>query len=223
MATNNAVNISGSGAVKYDGAGTFSAAAVPLTVPNQGTGDASLTAYAVLCGGTTSTGNVQSIAGVGSANQILTSNGTALPTFQAVPGSRSTFSVTFAASNFNPVDSTTYYIVNENAPPQTTHSTAEFRYYFTGTGSIQKAYGLVRVSGTTGTTENVTIFIRLNNTTNTNITTTSQWTTGDIPFNNPNLSISVAAGDYIEFGITTPSWTTNPTAVFVNCSIFGYY
>lgn len=53
-------------------------------VAGGGTGLTSATAYAVLCGGTTSTGNFQSIAGVGTSGQVLTSNGAgALPTFQA--------------------------------------------------------------------------------------------------------------------------------------------
>jgi hypothetical protein len=54
-----------------------------ITVADGGTGVSSLTAYAVICGGTTSTGAVQSIASVGTAAQVLTSNGAgALPTFQ---------------------------------------------------------------------------------------------------------------------------------------------
>lgn len=58
---------------------------LPLTVPNGGTGLASTTAYALLAGGTTSTGALQSIASVGTANQVLLSNGAgALPTFQTV-------------------------------------------------------------------------------------------------------------------------------------------
>jgi hypothetical protein len=58
-----------------------------LTVANGGTGLQSTTAYAVLCGGTTSTGALQSIAGVGNSGQVLTSNGAgALPTFQNVAG-----------------------------------------------------------------------------------------------------------------------------------------
>lgn len=58
-----------------------------LPVANGGTGDASVTAYAVLCGGTTSTGAFQSIASVGTVGQVLTSNGPgALPTFQASGG-----------------------------------------------------------------------------------------------------------------------------------------
>lgn len=58
-----------------------------LSVPRGGTGLASATAYAVLCGGTTSTGPFQSIASVGTTGQVLTSNGPgALPTFQNVAG-----------------------------------------------------------------------------------------------------------------------------------------
>jgi hypothetical protein len=54
-----------------------------LPVANGGTGATSQTAYAVLAGGTTSTGAYQSVASVGTSGQILTSNGaSALPTFQ---------------------------------------------------------------------------------------------------------------------------------------------
>lgn len=59
----------------------------PVTVANGGTGKSSLTAFAVLCGGTTTTGAIQSIASVGTTGQVLTSNGAgALPTFQAASG-----------------------------------------------------------------------------------------------------------------------------------------
>jgi len=57
---------------------------IPVTLG--GTGVASATAYALLAGGTTSTGAIQSLVSVGTAGQILTSNGAgALPTFQT-PG-----------------------------------------------------------------------------------------------------------------------------------------
>jgi len=53
-------------------------------VAGGGTGATTFTAYAVLTGGTTATGALQSIASVGTATQVLTSNGAAaLPTFQA--------------------------------------------------------------------------------------------------------------------------------------------
>jgi hypothetical protein len=58
-----------------------------LDVANGGIGRASQTAYAVICGGTTTTAAQQSIASVGTAGQVLTSNGAgALPTFQAAGG-----------------------------------------------------------------------------------------------------------------------------------------
>lgn len=66
MATNNATNVSN-----------------PMTVAQGGTGDATFTAYAVICGGTTTTAPLQSVASVGSSGDALTSNGAgALPSFQ---------------------------------------------------------------------------------------------------------------------------------------------
>lgn len=56
-----------------------------VPVSKGGTGATSTTAYAVQCGGTTSTGAFQSVASVGTSGQVLTSNGAgALPSFQAV-------------------------------------------------------------------------------------------------------------------------------------------
>jgi hypothetical protein len=57
-------------------------------VSGGGTGAASFTAYAPLCGGTTTTGILQSAAtGIGTSGTVLTSNGAAaLPSFQALSG-----------------------------------------------------------------------------------------------------------------------------------------
>lgn len=58
-----------------------------LPVASGGSGRATHTAYAVICGGTTTTAAQQSIASVGTSGQVLTSNGAAaLPTFQAAAG-----------------------------------------------------------------------------------------------------------------------------------------
>ena len=73
-----------------------------LGVANGGTGATSATAYAVLCGGTTSTGAYQSVASVGTSGQVLTSNGAgALPTFQNAAGATITGTTTNG----------TYYVV----------------------------------------------------------------------------------------------------------------
>jgi hypothetical protein len=55
-----------------------------IPVANGGTGATSQTAYSVICGGTTSTGAYQSVISLGTAGQVLTSNGAgALPTWGA--------------------------------------------------------------------------------------------------------------------------------------------
>ncbi len=55
----------------------------PISTTSGGTGLTSMTAYALLTGGTTATGSLQQISGVGTSGQVLT-NGTtsALPTWQ---------------------------------------------------------------------------------------------------------------------------------------------
>ena len=76
---------SGTTAASWDADTTGFTTTVPVTAG--GTGAASATAYAVQCGGTTSTGAHQSIASVGTTGQVLTSNGAgALPTFQTASG-----------------------------------------------------------------------------------------------------------------------------------------
>lgn len=72
--------------------------ATALTVANGGTGLTTTTAYSVLCGGTTSTGALQSVSGVGTSGQVLTSNGAgALPTWQAAAGGSFSWGATASA------------------------------------------------------------------------------------------------------------------------------
>jgi hypothetical protein len=78
-----------------------------LPVASGGTGASSQTAYAVLAGGTTSTGAYQSVASVGTSGQVLTSNGAgALPTFQTIStkafptGTRMSFQQTAAPTGW---------------------------------------------------------------------------------------------------------------------------
>ena len=78
-----------------DATSTILTSNAAVTVAQGGTGATSATAYAVQCGGTTSTGAHQSIASVGTTGQVLTSNGAgALPTFQAAAGATITGTTT---------------------------------------------------------------------------------------------------------------------------------
>jgi hypothetical protein len=96
-------NLSGSISLTTQVSGT-------LPVANGGTGVASATAYALLAGGTTSTGAFQSLASVGTSGQVLTSNGAgALPTFQSPASTGLTVGTTTVASG------TSGYILYNNA------------------------------------------------------------------------------------------------------------
>lgn len=86
-ASDTTITRTGAGDIAVEGNAIYRAGGTDVPVADGGTGASSLTAYAVLCGGTTSTGAVQPIASVGTAGQILTSNGAgALPTFQTAAG-----------------------------------------------------------------------------------------------------------------------------------------
>ncbi len=69
------------------------------TVVHGGSGLASLTAYALLAGGITSTGNMQQVSGVGTSGQVLTSTGAgALPTWQTPTVTAGVSSITGTAN-----------------------------------------------------------------------------------------------------------------------------
>jgi hypothetical protein len=60
----------------------------PQPVVEGGTGDSAFTAYSVIAGGTTATGALQNVVGVGTSGQVLTSAGAgALPAWQTLGGS----------------------------------------------------------------------------------------------------------------------------------------
>lgn len=102
-----------------------------VTVPHGGTGLSSTTAYAVLCGGTTSTGALQSIASVGTSGQVLTSNGAgALPTFQAVSAGLS------AASQAQMEAATSNSVAATPGTTQYHPGVAKVWVKFDGTGTI---------------------------------------------------------------------------------------
>lgn len=218
MATNNAINLKDSGIVSYDGAGTFSSVGNPLTVANGGTGDSSLTAYAVLCGGTTSTNPVQSIASAGVSGQMLTSNGaSALPTFQAKNGS---YQLTISTGiNSSVTDGATYFI-SETEPlnTRTSSGTTIQKLIVPYTGSMVAAYGLVTNTGTSSA-DNVSIIIRINNTTDVTVTSSLQLTATSNPIVNTALNTAVTAGDFLEVKFVSPTWGTNPTSVSMSLSI----
>ena len=222
MATNNAINDNDAGLVTYDGAGTFGALAIPLIVANGGTGVSSTTAYAVQCGGTTSTSPVQSIASVGTDRHALTSNGAGtLPSFQNFNRIESAYFTWTSTGTYNPVDGNTAYMALGGAISGSSGGVTRV-YTMPSAITIKAAYGVVNIAGTLGSSQNVSVYIRVNNTTDTAITTTSQWTANPTTFSNTGLSLALSAGDFIVIKLVFPTWTTNPTSISMAVQLFGY-
>ena len=104
---------------------------VPVT--KGGTGNATATAYAVQCGGTTSTGAHQSVASVGTTGQVLTSNGAStLPTFQTIVSGATLSNDTSTASNLYPL-----FAAATSGTPTTIYTSNSNYLYKPSTGDLQ--------------------------------------------------------------------------------------
>jgi hypothetical protein len=125
-----------------------------LPVANGGTGAVSQTAYAVLAGGTTSTGAYQSIASVGTAGQVLTSNGAgALPSFQAAGGGFPSGTVMLFAQTSAPTGWTKNTTTGDNSALRVVTGTASTggSVAFTTAFASQTPSGSVSITSVTGT------------------------------------------------------------------------
>lgn len=114
-------------------------------------------------------------------------------------------------ASFNPVDATLYFWGGHDGI-WATASGKEGRVYFPKKGVI-RAVNLTTYNGAVaGTNEDMTMYIRLNNTTDYLIGTVGS-TDRIKTWLNESLNIPVTPTDYIEIKITTPTWVTNPTGV----------
>jgi hypothetical protein len=131
-----------------------------LAVDQGGTGATSQTAYAVLAGGTTSTGAYQSIASVGTAGQILTSNGAgALPTFQAPGGGFASGTVMLFAQTAAPTGWTKNTTTGDNSALRVVTGTASTggSVGFTTAFASQTPTGSVSITAVSGSAGNTTL------------------------------------------------------------------
>jgi hypothetical protein len=185
-----------------------------LTVSEGGHGVASHTAYTPLCGGTTGTGNFQSVASLGNSGDVLTSNGAgALPTFQAPTAGGLGYVISISATSGSPSDAATYAITASGSNSNYSGTaTGRQRFYVPFSGTITKYVGAFTVTGTLGSAQNVTLDLYKNDVSQVTIATFTLDAT-PVSTTNTGLSVSVTAGDYITLVMNCPTWTTNPTNV----------
>lgn len=124
------------------------------------------------------------------------------------------YTLSVQALTSSPADGATIYFGNLPKAPTTTANISKVYIRRAGTIKIAEIYCY---SGTAGTNENWSLYIRKNNLTDTLIATLGVNTNERI-FSNTALNIAVAAGDYIEIKAINPTWATNPLT-----TIFGGY
>jgi hypothetical protein len=124
------------------------------------------------------------------------------------------YTLSVQALTSSPTDSQTVYFGNLPKAPITTANVSKIYIRKAGTIKIAEIYCY---SGTAGTAEAWSLYIRKNNTTDTLIKTLTVNTNERI-FTNEALNIPVVAGDYIEIKGVQPLWATNP----LTCIYAGY-
>lgn len=122
-----------------------------------------------------------------------------------------------SASSFSPADGAVHYLGNQQNQPPVTSGLASI--YIPKAGTIKVASILIRITGTLGTSETVSFDIFLNSTTATNIGTIAFDATSQ-RLSNTGLSVAVAQGDILEIRLTAPTWSTNPTTVFLSGVVY---
>ena len=124
----------------------------------------------------------------------------------------------FSSAVWSPVDATTYY--GGDRPSLSTTTTAAIsRLYTPFAGTITRCDVFVANDGTLGSGETSTLSIRLNNSTDTTVSSAITTNATANIFRNTSLSIAVDTTDYIEFKWVTPTWATNPTSVRIVCRV----
>lgn len=117
----------------------------------------------------------------------------------------------------SPADATTYYFSTFPSFGLAT-ALAAHKLWIPRTGKIIR----IDIAGycTTGSAETSTFSLRLNDTTDTTIDSTTVFNASPFVFTNSSLGIAVTAGDYVNVKWVTPTWVTNPTNVSMRAQIF---
>lgn len=93
--------------------------------------------------------------------------------------------------------------------------------YIPRAGTITVCSIILRTGSVASSGESATFYIRKNNTTDYSVATFTLGATNTLYSGNyTGLAIPVAAGDYVEFKIATPAWTTLPKIPGVNACFF---
>lgn len=112
---------------------------------------------------------------------------------------------------YSPADATTYFFGGLNFAPTSSATIAAWIVPYGVT--LIRAELDVLVTGTLGSGESASAYVRINDTTDVTISTAVLHSAAQNIYN-ATLNTAIAANDFLEFKIVLPTWATNPTNVF---------
>jgi hypothetical protein len=121
-------------------------------------------------------------------------------------------SVVFTWTNFNPLDSETYYLGVDPSGTVATATTTLSRGVAPITGTIVRATISMR-NNTANTNEPTTFFVQVAGGANQQLTNNFVFVNAQAEMSIDSLSIPVTQGESLAAGFTCPAWVTNPTNV----------
>jgi hypothetical protein len=141
----------------------------------------------------------------------------ATKTYKTLLSDFGTYVTTVNIKNVAPADSSTYFLSPYAETTGLVTVAANCKSRVARTGRIVAVY--LDGACTTGSAENSTFSLRLNDTTDTTISSVVTFNATPFSFSNTALAIAVTAGDFINIKWATPAWVTNPTGVYIVAQI----
>lgn len=163
--------------------------------------DADGTEYILWKGDVATGGKVEFVEGVG---------------FTYIPQSPQGYAINVQCITSSPADGATYYY---GMKPIANNTTAGANKVYIRKAGILKIAEIYTYAGTAGTAEQVSMYIRKNNTTDYLIDSISS-ANNERVFSNAALSIPLAVGDYVEIKMVCPTWATNPLTFIMGGYIY---
>ncbi len=153
---------------------------------------------------------------IGTPSAGVLTNCTSLPT-TGITGYQG-YALQTTTPQFNPADATSYH---SGVLISTVDSTGGgVRIGIPRNGTIDTVVLTFTNNGTAGSNETSSAYVRLNNTTDTLITSSIVTDQPAATYSGTNLGIAVVVGNYIEIKWTTPTYATNPTNVRVHSVVY---
>jgi hypothetical protein len=126
------------------------------------------------------------------------------------------YEISVMALTSSPGDGQTIYFGVLPKAPTTT--AGQSKIYLRETRTIKRVEVYI-YSGTAGTAEAWSLYVRKNNATDTLVATVTAGTNERV-FSNAALNISMVSGDYFEMKMVNPTWATNPLTTIIGGRVY---